>query len=158
MSSSSASAPKQISPGAEPVQKVVGSNGSVGPSAPCYYHWREMYPEMQLLIDNIEVIKQEAAAIGQVGSVYRCFGVCVYADIPTSPCLRHSHTLSLPRIHTHTHTHIHTHTHTQWVAWPEDHFSLPSASAADEEQQWTVFPLLHTFPGRCLKPSPNTVF
>ena len=34
--------------------------------APCFYHWREVYPELELLINNIEVIKKEAVSIGQV--------------------------------------------------------------------------------------------
>jgi hypothetical protein len=34
--------------------------------AQCFYSWREMYPELELLLDNIEVIKQESRSIGQV--------------------------------------------------------------------------------------------
>lgn len=34
--------------------------------AQCFYSWREMYPELKLLLDNIDVIKREAAIIGQV--------------------------------------------------------------------------------------------
>eukprot|EP01038_Epipyxis_sp_PR26KG_P005860 gene5860-8084_t len=32
----------------------------------------------------------------------------------------------------------------QWVPWPEDHFAL--TYGADNTNDWTVFPLLHTFP------------
>jgi hypothetical protein len=36
--------------------------------AQCFYSWREMYPELELLLDNIEVIKEESRSIGQVVS------------------------------------------------------------------------------------------
>jgi hypothetical protein len=32
----------------------------------------------------------------------------------------------------------------QWVPWPEDHFSTPNDR--DNTRDWTVFPLVHTFP------------
>ena len=34
--------------------------------APCFYHWREMYPELEILYNNINIIKEEAKSIGQV--------------------------------------------------------------------------------------------
>lgn len=33
---------------------------------------------------------------------------------------------------------------TQWVPWPEDHFNL--GDEVDNGREWTVFPLMHTFP------------
>lgn len=32
----------------------------------------------------------------------------------------------------------------QWVPWPEDHFSL--SVDASNRKDWTVFPLMYTFP------------
>jgi hypothetical protein len=32
----------------------------------------------------------------------------------------------------------------QWVPWPEDHFDFKAD--IDNGRDWTVFPLLHTFP------------
>jgi hypothetical protein len=34
--------------------------------AQCFYSWREIYPELELLLDNIEIIKEESRSIGQV--------------------------------------------------------------------------------------------
>lgn len=41
--------------------------------AQCFYSWREIYPELQLLLDNIEVIKEESKKIGQVQ--YMCVSI-----------------------------------------------------------------------------------
>lgn len=35
-------------------------------TAPCFYSWKEIYPELEILQQNIDVIKMEAEAIGQV--------------------------------------------------------------------------------------------
>ena len=59
-----------------------------------YFDWAVYYPELQYLIDNIAVIKEEAL-----------------------------------RIH-------------QWTPWPENHYK----SAPNNNNDWTVFPFLHTFP------------
>jgi aspartyl/asparaginyl beta-hydroxylase (cupin superfamily) len=35
----------------------------------------------------------------------------------------------------------------KWVPWPEDHFSKSTTEAEEKNaNDWTVFPLLHTFP------------
>jgi len=58
-----------------------------------YFDWRLIYPELQILLDNIETITTESA--------------------------------HLP----------------QWIPWPEDHYAENS-----NPDNWTVFPLMHTFP------------
>lgn len=35
----------------------------------------------------------------------------------------------------------------QWIPWPEDHFTL--GDDVENSKDWTVFPLLHTFPAYC---------
>lgn len=66
------------------------------PQADRFYFWRETFPELQILIDNIDTIRREAATLGH------------------------------------------------WVPWPEDHFAL--GDDVENSKDWTVFPLLHTFP------------
>lgn len=34
--------------------------------APCFYNWREVFPELQAIYDNIDIIKEESKHIGQV--------------------------------------------------------------------------------------------
>ena len=34
--------------------------------APCFYSWREIFPELELLHENIDTIREESKAIGQV--------------------------------------------------------------------------------------------
>lgn len=34
--------------------------------AQCFYSWREMYPELEILLENIEVLKKEAKTIEKV--------------------------------------------------------------------------------------------
>lgn len=60
-----------------------------------YYEWKSIYPQLQVLIDNIDVIRKEAASIPQ------------------------------------------------WVPWPEE---LVDDTEKTVVRDWTVFPLLHTFP------------
>lgn len=61
-----------------------------------FFYWRDIFPECQILYDNIDIIRRESEAIGN------------------------------------------------WVPWPEDHFNL--GDDVDNTRDWTVFPLLHTFP------------
>lgn len=46
----------------------VGSKRFDTEVAPCFYNWRELFPELEVLLNNIEVIKEESKSIGQVRS------------------------------------------------------------------------------------------
>ena len=46
----------------------VGSKRFDTEVAPCFYNWRELFPELEVLLNNIEVIKEESKSIGQVSS------------------------------------------------------------------------------------------
>ncbi len=46
----------------------VGSKRFDTEVAPCFYNWRELFPELEVLLNNIEVIKEESKSIGQVES------------------------------------------------------------------------------------------
>ena len=61
-----------------------------------FYEWRDLYPELEVLYRNQDLLREELE------------------NIP------------------------------KWVPWPEDHFSL--AKDDSNTRDWTVFPLLHTFP------------
>jgi len=39
--------------------------------APCFYNWREVFPELQVIYDNIDIIKEESKLIGQVKTYNR---------------------------------------------------------------------------------------
>jgi len=61
-----------------------------------FYYWKEHFPELKLLQDDIDIIIEESKNIEN------------------------------------------------WVPWPEDHFSL--SIDASNRKDWTVFPLMYTFP------------
>mmetsp|Transcript_32183 Transcript_32183/g.54281 ORF Transcript_32183/g.54281 Transcript_32183/m.54281 type:complete len:246 (+) Transcript_32183:72-809(+) len=42
---------------------VTVSNETTGAVAPCFYSWQGLYPELQILLDNIEIIKEEVDAV-----------------------------------------------------------------------------------------------
>lgn len=90
--------------------------------APCFYSWRDMYPELSILQQNIDIIKAEAAAIGQVQNVASCPHLQQYH---INSAFNYAYVI-------------------QWVPWPEDHFTL--GNDVDNTKEWTVFPLMHTFP------------
>eukprot|EP01036_Dinobryon_divergens_P025987 gene25987-34587_t len=77
--------------------KVVGveDDASIASTSSCFFDWEHIYPQLKLLLENIDIIKQEAK--------------------------------SIPK----------------WVPWPEDHFKISNSYS---NKDWTVFPLLHTFP------------
>ena len=44
----------------------VGSKRFDTDVAPCFYNWRELFPELEFLLNNIDIIKEESKSIGQV--------------------------------------------------------------------------------------------
>jgi hypothetical protein len=50
----------------ETVDSAQGNRSEREEVAQCFYSWRELYPELKVLLDNIDVIKEESQTIGQV--------------------------------------------------------------------------------------------
>jgi hypothetical protein len=51
------------------VDSTQGNKSEREEVAQCFYSWRELYPELKILLDNIDVIREEAQTIGQVQEV-----------------------------------------------------------------------------------------
>jgi hypothetical protein len=65
--SSTETTAKPIVNAVAPSKTSVSFSASV--AAPCFYHWKEIYPELDILIKNIDIIRQEALNIGKVSTV-----------------------------------------------------------------------------------------
>jgi hypothetical protein len=48
------------------VDSTQGNKSEREEVAQCFYSWREIYPELKVLLDNIDVIREESQTIGQV--------------------------------------------------------------------------------------------
>lgn len=115
---------------AEVMRPSVGSKRFDTEVAPCFYNWRELFPELEVLLKNIEIIKEESKSIGQVNSMYYYLTICVVVSFSYFQ-----------------YEYLIYNGSQQWIPWPEDHFTL--GDDVENSKDWTVFPLLHTFPAYC---------
>ena len=123
--------------------------------SPNYYNWVDTYPQLKILLDNLDVLKADAKLINTVNkkmkqilhqkfsailyiiSIYffvfasgtaRTRFVCFHSCSARTRCFFYSCSYYFMDL--------------QWIPWPEDHYTRTDGGKTD----WTVFPFLHTFP------------